>query len=98
MGVDEFIEQYAKIELLKMSKAGQLEEPTALSADNVSRGGRSAGRSWGKASAGVMEGPALSMAEMKQIMKESLRDVATYEERGFDGAIVTKKSGTLLEI
>ena len=63
MGVEEFIEQYAKIELLKMSKSGQLEETTALSADNVSRGGRSASRSWGKTSKGFMERPALSMAK-----------------------------------
>lgn len=90
MGVDEFIQQYAKIELLKMTKAGKIEEVP----ENLSRGAMS----FGKVSAGVMEGPALSMAEMKQIMKESLNNVATYEEKGFDKAIVNKNSGNLLEI
>ena len=53
MSVDDFIEMYAKQEMAKMIKLGQLDP------DSMTKGGT------GRGSEGVLEGGAVSMAAMK---------------------------------
>jgi len=67
MSVDEFIEQYGKIEMLKMVKAGQIDGDADMSKQS------------GRGSQGNMDGPAMSMGDMKAMMRQSLGNVKTYE-------------------
>ena len=74
MSAAEFIEQYGKIELMKMMKAQ--EEP-----DTGSQGGGNSNMRSGRGSVGRMSstGAAMSMGEMKDYLRQSLNNVKTYE-------------------
>ena len=69
MSAEEFIEQYGRIELMKMMKA---EEDAG--GDVGSRGSGGARQS--------MAGAAMSMGDMKDMMRGSLLNVKTYETSG----------------
>ena len=69
MSAEEFIEQYGRIELMKMMKA----EEDANDPDGTSRGG---------GARPSMAGAAMSMGEMKDMMRGSLLNVKTYETSG----------------
>lgn len=72
MSVNEFIEQYAKAEMIKMMRQGNLEGDPQASG----RGDGSARRSSG----GKFDGTnTMSMADMKQVMKRSLSNTKSYK-------------------
>lgn len=90
MSAEEFIETYGRIELMKMQKAEELNQSTANGTDKLSQS--MSGKSL-KAGVGKMDGkPAMGMAEMKQMMKESLMDVKLYGDKsgGLDARRSTK--------
>lgn len=80
MSVDEFIETYAKQEMAKMIKLGQLDPESA-------KGGT------GRGSQGVLEGGAMSMAQMKDQLRGSLANVKTYETGNVFGMDSSKPKG-----
>lgn len=95
MSVDEFIETYAKQEMAKMIKLGQLDGDAMMSKGASGRG-----------SQGVLEGGAISMAEMKDQLRGSLANVKTYQTGnvfGMDsnapkGRQVDRKTSNLLDL
>lgn len=75
MSADEFIEQYGRMELMKMMKAQEME----MGSDDGSKGGRMmGGRGSGRGSNGGMDPKVMSMADMKDVLRGSL-NVKTYE-------------------
>ena len=74
MSVNEFIEQYAKAEMIKMMRQGNLDGEALPSGRDGS----------GRGSSSKFDGTnAMSMADMKQQMKRSLSNVKTYKTTAY---------------
>lgn len=94
MSAEEFIETYGRIELMKMQKAEELNQSSANGTDKLSQS--MSGKSL-KAGAGKMDGkPAMGMAEMKQMMKESLMDVKLYGDKS--GGLDARRQSTKVNL
>lgn len=95
MSIDEFIETYGRIEMLKLQKQEELNQ----SCPNLARTmGHSKSTQSVRSGASRMEGkPAVGIADMKQMMKDQLLDVKLYGEKdGMDAGRRSTKNLTSL--
>jgi len=108
MSAEEFIEQYGKLELLKMMKAQEAAENMGDDSGSIGSGGRRSTSGGARKSMrtdttgvhGMGHSGSMSMADMKAQMRGSLLNIKTYEGggSGSGGTNITKGTTNMADL